>query len=66
MNLLHGDCLEKLKELPDNSVDSIVTDPPYGIGFMNKEWDKPQTVEEFHTQEMNKWGGGMNMNLNES
>lgn len=31
MRLLHGDCLERLKELPDNSVDSIVTDPPYGL-----------------------------------
>jgi len=30
--LLLGDCLERLKELPDNSVDSIVTDPPYGLG----------------------------------
>lgn len=39
MNLIHGDCLEKLKELPDNSVDSIVTDPPYGLSFMNKKWD---------------------------
>lgn len=39
MNLILGDCLEKLKELPDNSVDSIVTDPPYGISFMNSHWD---------------------------
>lgn len=39
MTLLQGDCLEKLKELPDNSVDSIVTDPPYGIRFMGKAWD---------------------------
>lgn len=30
-NLLLGDCLERLKELPDNSIDSIVTDPPYGL-----------------------------------
>ena len=30
--LIHGDCLEKLKELPDNSVDAVVTDPPYGLG----------------------------------
>jgi len=30
-NLLQGDCLDRLKELPDNSVDSIVTDPPYGL-----------------------------------
>jgi len=38
--VLHlGDCLQVLKELPDNSVDSIVTDPPYGISFMGKKWD---------------------------
>lgn len=37
--LILGDCLEKLKELQDNSVDSIVTDPPAGISFMGKEWD---------------------------
>lgn len=30
-NLLQGDALQKLKELPDNSIDSIVTDPPYGL-----------------------------------
>lgn len=34
-----GDCLEKLKELPDQSIDSVVTDPPAGIGFMGKDWD---------------------------
>jgi len=39
MILRHGDCLDRLKELPDNSVDSIVTDPPYGLGFMGKKWD---------------------------
>ena len=37
--LLNGDCLDKLKELEDNSIDSIVTDPPYGLGFMGKDWD---------------------------
>ena len=39
INLLHGDCLEQMKTLDDNSVDSIVTDPPYGISFMAKKWD---------------------------
>ena len=39
MKLLLGDCLDKLKELDDNSVDSIVTDPPYGLAFMGKQWD---------------------------
>ena len=35
-----GDCLEVLKTFPDNSVDSIVTDPPAGIAFMGAKWDK--------------------------
>lgn len=34
-----GDCLELLATLSDNSVDSIVTDPPYGLSFMGKKWD---------------------------
>jgi DNA modification methylase len=37
--LLLGDCLDKLKELDDNSIDSIVSDPPYGLSFMGKKWD---------------------------
>ena len=39
MKLLHGDCLEVLRTLPDNSVDAVVTDPPYGLSFMGKRWD---------------------------
>ena len=39
VQLIHGDCVEKLKELPDCSIDSIVTDPPYGLSFMGKKWD---------------------------
>ena len=38
--ILVGDCLEQMAKMPDNSVDSIVTDPPYGLEFMGKEWDK--------------------------
>jgi len=38
--LLNGDSLIELKKLPDNSIDLIVTDPPYGYAFMAKEWDK--------------------------
>lgn len=37
--VLHGDCLTLMRDLPDASVDSIVTDPPYGLGFMGKAWD---------------------------
>ena len=38
--LHHGDCLEVLAALPDCSVDAIVTDPPAGIAFMGKAWDR--------------------------
>jgi DNA modification methylase len=37
--LYHGDCREILRTLPDCSVDSVVTDPPYGLAFMGKKWD---------------------------
>ena len=37
--LHHGDCLQVLRTMPDNSIDSIVTDPPYELGFMGKSWD---------------------------
>ena len=40
MSKLHlGDCLEVMRTMPDNSVDAVVSDPPYGLSFMNKEWD---------------------------
>lgn len=39
MNLHCGDCLEVLGALPENSVDAVVTDPPYGLAFMGKSWD---------------------------
>jgi site-specific DNA-methyltransferase (adenine-specific) len=37
--LLQGDNMVSLKKLPDNSIDSVVTDGPYGLSFMNKKWD---------------------------
>ena len=37
--LYQGDCLEVLKQYPDSYFDSIVTDPPYELGFMGKKWD---------------------------
>ncbi len=35
-----GDCLEIMPSIPDKSIDLVLTDPPYGIGFMGKDWDK--------------------------
>lgn len=37
--LLHGDSRERLKELADNSIDAIVTDPPYELALFDLEWD---------------------------
>lgn len=39
VSLHQGDCLVTLRGMADNSVDSIVTDPPYGLSFMGKKWD---------------------------
>ncbi len=40
LEIIHGDCLEVLPALAAGSVDCVVTDPPYGINFMGKAWDK--------------------------
>ncbi len=49
--LLTGDCLDVLATLEPDSVDACVTDPPYGISFMGREWDTfmPATVEKMRT-----------------
>ena len=47
MRLISGDCIEAMRELPDESVDAIVTDPPYGLGFMGKAWDDLPPGEEW-------------------
>lgn len=41
VRLFHGDCLDVMRTLPDASVDAVVTDPPYGLEFMGKDWDAP-------------------------
>jgi DNA modification methylase len=45
--LHHGDCREVMAQMPDNSVDAIVTDPPYGLSFMGKGWDHGVPGVEF-------------------
>ena len=51
--ILKGDCIEVMKAMKPNSVDAIVTDPPYGLGFMNKDWDtfNPKYQEKMRTRE---------------
>lgn len=38
--LYRGDCIEVMQTMPEASVDAVVCDPPYGLEFMGKEWDK--------------------------
>jgi hypothetical protein len=42
--LYAGDCLDLLAALPEASVDAVVTDPPYGLGFMGRGWDQADNV----------------------
>lgn len=43
---MNGDVIQMLRTLPDESVDAVVTDPPYGIRFMGKAWDGQNIVEQ--------------------
>ena len=54
INLHLGDCLETMKEMPDNAYDLAIVDPPYGIGFdnkirekKNKNWDNEIPKDEY-------------------
>jgi len=43
----HGDCIETMNAMPPESVDAIVTDPPYGLGFMGRKWDALPPSQEW-------------------
>ena len=57
--IYEGDALSVLKTMPDNYISSVVTDPPYGISFMNKKWDYdvPPTEIWFEILRVLKPGG---------
>ena len=50
VTLHHGDCLDVMRELPDASVHAVVTDPPYGLGFMGRQWDDLPPGKEWATE----------------
>lgn len=50
-----GDCMEVMKSLPDCSIDSCVTDPPYGLNFMGKDFDNPKAMTEEAGSDMEKF-----------
>ncbi|KRQ29776.1 DNA methylase [Mycobacteroides sp. H001] len=49
VTLHHGDCLDVLRELADNRVDAVITDPPYSLNFMGREWDSHRSSDEFQS-----------------
>lgn len=58
--IIHGDCLKVMREMEENSIDTIITDPPYGIGFMGKEWDTFKSdyiKEKTNNKEKGSWRG---------
>lgn len=59
----HGDLFDVLATLPADSVDAVVTDPPYGIGFMGREWDTFKPGAESKRVIPNKLEASDNPNL---
>jgi DNA modification methylase len=49
IELHHGDCLDIMAALPDESIDAVVTDPPYGLAFMGRSWDQAGIVFNIDT-----------------
>ncbi len=47
VTVLHGDCLDELRTLPDASVHAVITDPPYSLDFMGRDWDRHETPAAF-------------------
>lgn len=55
--VIQGDCVEEMQNLPENSVDAVVTDPPYNFdkGFMGKDWDNIGSPKQYQEWCM-EWG----------
>ena len=47
ITLNHGDVVEQLKNIDDESIDAIITDPPYNLSFMGKKWDNKGAPKQF-------------------
>lgn len=57
--IICGDCLEIFKQIPDNSIDTIITDPPYGLSFLGKDWDSFKNSKVAKSQVVKNLGTGM-------
>ena len=63
MKLYNEECMKQMQEMIDDGiqVDSVVTDPPYGIHFMGKDWDKFKGTKVTKSQVVTNLGAGMRM-----
>lgn len=48
--VIHADCLDAMRAMPDASIDAVVTDPPYGLSFMGRDWDHGVPGPAFWTE----------------
>ena len=44
-----GDCLKKLKTMKDNSIDCVITDPPYFIDKLDNKWDSKKVKDDYNS-----------------
>lgn len=51
INLMLGDCLERMKEIPDGSVDMVLTDPPYGVNYQSNRGTKTEKFNKIELDE---------------
>jgi len=66
MTILHGDCFQLVKSVPHETFHAIVTDPPYGIEWLNNDWDKPDKLwDKRQTDYPSARGTDGKANLNE-
>ncbi len=59
--IINGNNIDVLKQYPDNHFDSIVTDPPYGISFLGKDWDSFRNSKVTKNSIVTNLGSGMRM-----
>lgn len=52
--IINGSNLDVLETIAENSIDAVITDPPYELGFMGKKWDSTGKAVAFENRERNK------------
>lgn len=55
--IIHADCFQALRKLDPDSVDSVITDPPYGIGISGMKWDQPAKLDPGKTSKKRRSPG---------